>query len=300
MVSVIIPTYNRETTILKAVKSVLDQTYQDIEVIIVDDGSTDKTKEIIGDIRDKRVKYIRLADNAGACKARNIGIDMAKGDYIAFQDSDDIWRPNKLERQMDFMNKAEADMIFSAIKRFYIYGERETSIFPDKVPPNMPTCNEMFHHLLSENCVSMVTVLCRSECARDTKFDESLPRSQDWDWALRIFRKYHVRFLNEVLVDSYEQQDSLTSSVNKYIKALRIIYEKYKDIIEKDSTLYRQWSFKIADASFRVGLPVAKECFQAFLISGNMKILLKGLVSALGLQNTYLHFWRKKANIRYE
>lgn len=300
MISIVIPTYNRATTILEAVRSVLTQTYQDIEVIIVDDGSTDKTKDIVEDIEDKRVKYIRLADNAGACKARNIGIDAAKGDYIAFQDSDDIWQPNKLERQMAFMYKVGVDMVFSAIKRFYKYGEKKTSIFPDKVPTNMPSCNEMFHDLLSENYVSMVTVLCKSECARDTRFDETLPCRQDWDWALRIFKKYHVRFLNEILVDSYQQSDSITSSVKIQIVALRIIYEKYKETIEKDSKLRCQWACQIADTSFRVGNPAAKVCFQAFLISGNMKIFIEGLLCALGLQNAYLEYWHKKGNIRYE
>ena len=97
-ISVIIPTYNRGNMIERAVRSVLNQTYNNIEVIVVDDGSTDNTEEVIKDIKDTSVIYIKEA-NAGACVARNKGIDVSSGDYIAFLDSDDEWFPEKLEIQ---------------------------------------------------------------------------------------------------------------------------------------------------------------------------------------------------------
>ena len=89
MVSVIIPVYNREKTIKKAIESVLEQTYTDLEVIIVDDCSTDKTIEVVESIADKRIRLVKSPKNGGACKARNLGIDHANGELIAFQDSDD-------------------------------------------------------------------------------------------------------------------------------------------------------------------------------------------------------------------
>jgi len=88
-VSVIIPTYNRAHTIGRAIKSVLNQTYQDFEIIVVDDGSTDNTEEVVKSFRDKRIRYIQHKKNKGAAAARNTGIKSAKGKYIAFQDSDD-------------------------------------------------------------------------------------------------------------------------------------------------------------------------------------------------------------------
>ena len=99
-VSVILPTYNRAQLIAQAIQSVLDQTYQDFELIIVDDGSKDETEEVVNSFDDERIRYARHEENKGANAARNTGIAMARGEYIAFQDSDDKWLPEKLERQM--------------------------------------------------------------------------------------------------------------------------------------------------------------------------------------------------------
>ena len=99
MISVIIPVYNREKTVKKAIDSVLAQTWKDMEIIVIDDGSTDKSAEVIKSIKDARIKYI-YQKNAGACAARNHGLDLATGDIIAFHDSDDVWHKDKLEKQL--------------------------------------------------------------------------------------------------------------------------------------------------------------------------------------------------------
>ena len=99
MVSVIIPTYNRADTIKRSIESVLSQSYQDFEIIIIDDGSTDDTYRVVKEIRDTRICYIKGDKRMGANAARNIGVQRAKGEFIAFQDSDDIWRKDKLENQ---------------------------------------------------------------------------------------------------------------------------------------------------------------------------------------------------------
>ena len=111
-VSVIIPTYNRAKLLPRAIKSVLNQTFKDFEVIIVDDGSTDNTEEVINEFQkhNKRIKYIRHEKNKGAAAARNTGIKIAQGEYIAFQDSDDEWLPNKLEKQMEIFESAPAEI----------------------------------------------------------------------------------------------------------------------------------------------------------------------------------------------
>ena len=99
-ISVIIPTYNRAKELKRSVESVLAQTYDNFELIIVDDGSKDNTQEVIASIPDERIRYIKLEQNRGAAGARNEGVRASKCDLIAFQDSDDIWREEKLERQM--------------------------------------------------------------------------------------------------------------------------------------------------------------------------------------------------------
>ena len=100
MVSVIIPTYNRAARLPMSVESVLNQTYRDLEIIIVDDGSTDLTEDVVRAMSDSRIRYIKHPRNLGGCKARNTGVSNAKGEYIAFQDSDDVWHADKLEVEL--------------------------------------------------------------------------------------------------------------------------------------------------------------------------------------------------------
>mgnify|MGYP002516567543 CR=1 FL=1 len=102
-VSVILPVYNREDTILRALDSVLMQTYRNMEVIVIDDGSDDSTAEIVRNCQDSRVRLVRLPVNGGANAARNAGIRLAEGTYIAFQDSDDEWLADKLEKQIGYI-----------------------------------------------------------------------------------------------------------------------------------------------------------------------------------------------------
>ena len=112
-VSIILPTYNRAHIIEKAIQSVLNQTYQDFEIIIIDDGSKDDTKKIIRGFQEKdnRIKYIRFEENKGAAAARNAGIKMSKGEYITFQDSDDEWLPEKLEKQMKIIETSSENIV---------------------------------------------------------------------------------------------------------------------------------------------------------------------------------------------
>ena len=107
-ISVIIPTYNRADFIGRAIESVLDQTYQDFEIIVIDDGSKDNTENIVKSFDDTRITYIRLKDNKGAAVARNTGIGTARGKFIAFQDSDDEWLPQKLAKQMEVFEKVDS------------------------------------------------------------------------------------------------------------------------------------------------------------------------------------------------
>jgi len=102
-VSVIIPTYNREQLLKRAIQSVLNQTFRDFEIIVVDDGSTDNTKEIIDSFTSDKIKYIYESNSGGAARPKNTGIKNAQGKYIAVLDSDDEWLPQKLEKQIELL-----------------------------------------------------------------------------------------------------------------------------------------------------------------------------------------------------
>ena len=103
-VSVVIPTYNRANLIARSIRSVLEQTVEPLEVIVVDDGSKDDTKKVIEEMNEPKVKYI-YQENGGAASARNRGVQECKGDWIAFHDSDDVWHADKLEKQLKYLKE---------------------------------------------------------------------------------------------------------------------------------------------------------------------------------------------------
>ena len=131
MISVVIPTYNRAQTIRMAVDSVLNQTYRDIELIIVDDASTDGTQDVVTQIADDRIRYLRLEQRSGACNARNIGALSARGEFISFQDSDDKWHLDKLEKQYQFMIDRNLDFSFCGMTRIMLEDPNRKYYYPN-------------------------------------------------------------------------------------------------------------------------------------------------------------------------
>jgi glycosyltransferase involved in cell wall biosynthesis len=223
-VSVIIPTYNRANLLYKSIKSVLDQTVSPKEIIIVDDFSTDNTQEVVESFHSDRLKYIRNARLKGANGARNTGILMAKGNYIAFQDSDDLWLPTKLEKQLQYMvENPEVDMCFCSLNLI----NNSRGFVPNrKIEP------EEMHHLLGRgNFISTQTIFMKKEVAGNNLFDENLKRYQDWDFCLRVSKKYLVHHLDEVLVNVEIQTDSISSKVSE-IEALKQFFKKYPELKE--------------------------------------------------------------------
>lgn len=237
MVSVVIPTYNRAKVISRAIESCLNQTYTDLEVIVVDDGSSDNTKEVIAAISDVRLRYV-YQNNAGACAARNHGIELAQGEYIAFQDSDDEWRADKLEKQMAALTETEADFVFCGFIKTYLNEKSE------KIPGNIISRMYGQQELLYESIVSTQTIVGKSSAVRSVMFDESMPRMQDYDFIIRASSKYSIYCLAEYLVNVYEQGDSITASKRQYKKRLEVtekLLNKYPDYREK----YPEWNIKM-------------------------------------------------------
>ena len=232
MVSVIIPSYNRAGTIRNAVESVLNQTYADLELLVVDDGSTDNTEQVVNSIRDERVRYIRQPVNKGACVARNRGIQEIKGEYIAFQDSDDVWAADKLEKQMRTLQETGADMVYCGMTR-HLGGK--SRYFPSDQKPNQSLTLKA---LLTKNKISTQTILIKKEAAEKVLFDESFRRLQDWDFSTRVLLNgYAVAYLPEALVTATVQTDSITTSVNsmeayqQFIRKYQEHYDKYPDAL---------------------------------------------------------------------
>lgn len=292
LISVVIPTYNRATTLLAAAQSVLRQTYKDLELIIVDDGSTDNTASVVESLQDERVRYISLECNQGACAARNRGIKESRGEYIAFQDSDDIWHSNKLEVELDYLHRENADVVFCAIHRYEV-GSFTPKVIPVERGALFQDSKKLLNILLTKNVVSMVTVLCNRTCAEQIGFDETIPRRQDWDWAIRVAQRYKMCYLDQVLVESYIQEDSISQSTKKFVDALHIMRKKYSQEIESFPSIKKKWDILITEAEFNMGLPVGRKCIKTFFETGKWRLGIKGLLCFLGLQKFYLAYRSK-------
>ncbi|MBN48012.1 MAG: hypothetical protein CMN85_00620 [Spongiibacteraceae bacterium] len=244
-VSVIIPTFNRSATLLRAINSVLRQSHSHLELLIVDDGSTDETAEIVRSIDDERVRYIDLGRNCGVSVARNVGVEASRGKFIAFQDSDDEWLPDRLERQLDvFVKEPDTAFVFCSLARILKGGA--TRVIPSGV---MPASRDAFvARLLSSNFIWTQTWLVRSEVIKKLGFDDDIKRIQDWDLALKIASKYRVVHVNEVLVVAYFTEGSLLSLTRQRALDLKIMLETQRDLLERHPAILGEYYRSIAVA----------------------------------------------------
>jgi glycosyltransferase involved in cell wall biosynthesis len=239
LISVVIPTYNRSRTILHSVRSVLAQTYRNIEVIVVDDGSTDNSIDLLKTLDDERVRIIKTHHN-GACAARNIGISNSFGQYIAFQDSDDLWLSGKLATQYENLNKFEADVDFC---RMLSISSNKTSY----VPPFEISSNLDYHKKLIEgNFISTQMILANIKCFEFIKFDENLLRFQDWDLVLRLTEHYKFSYSDEVLVHQIIGTDSISSDLNKATVSLRYLNDKHSTDFKNNRSEYSKFLYNWA------------------------------------------------------
>ncbi len=196
-VSVIIPTYNRAACVKKAIDSVLSQTYQDFEVIVVDDGSTDSTRKMLEAYRD-RLRYL-FQPNQGVSSARNAGIRASKGKYIALLDSDDQWLPQKLEQQMEVMEHLP-DLPLCHTEEIWI--RRGVRVNPKK--KHKKHSGYIFPYCLPLCVISPSSVVMQKTFFHKSGgFDETLPACEDYDLWLRITKDYPVHLLDTPLLVKY-------------------------------------------------------------------------------------------------
>jgi glycosyltransferase involved in cell wall biosynthesis len=216
LISVIIPTYNRAHLIKRSAKSVLNQTYKNLELIIIDDGSTDNTKEVINSLNDKRIVYVKQ-ENQGVSMARNNGVATAKGKYIAFQDSDDVWHLDKLEKQLFALQKNNADIVFCKILQIGNLRKRKepTYIKYGFLPKNILPFN-----------IYPQSLLGKAEIFKNNFFDKTIQGIEDFDLAIRIHKKYSFYCIKDALIDYYMQGDSLSLNCEKRIADLKTIINK--------------------------------------------------------------------------
>lgn len=257
MVSAIITTHNRVDLLGRAIGSVLSQTYKDIELIVVSDGSTDGTDEFMRKYEgDNRINYISYHPGKGGNYARNTGVKAAKGEYVAFLDDDDEWLPTKIEEQVSVaQTDSRIGLVYTGINAIYInegVSYTHTSEFN----------GDASHRILLSNFIGTTsTVMVKTEIVREAGlFDENLKALQDYDLWVRICQLVHVGYVNKPLINYYNETHSnqVSDKTELYEYCKDYIHSKYNLLFdalskEEQDNLYVNDCFGLAKNCIRNG-----------------------------------------------
>ena len=222
LVSVIIPTYNRSKYLPRAINSVLNQTYKNLEIIIVDDGSSDNTKEILKPyIKDEGIEYFYI-ENSGVSNARNFGIQKANGEYISLLDSDDEYLSTRIEIQLSEMKKQEA--IISLSNRITSIGGKYKKINPVNNSRNLSK-EEI---ILVKVPPAASLIMFKKEVFKKVKFDKNLPASNDYDFLLTSFNFYDILYVDYYLTIIHKSLslDRISTNYEGKIMGYNVVLDK--------------------------------------------------------------------------
>ncbi|EJS75292.1 glycosyltransferase family 2 protein [Bacillus cereus] len=233
-ISIIVPTYNASKFIEETIHSVLNQSFQDWELIIIDDCSTDNTVQKLNEFKksDQRIRVKVLEENSGAAIARNMGIDMAKGRYIAFLDSDDLWLPKKLEKQLDFMKKNNIAFSFTGYEIITEAGESTGKFVhvPQKID---------YHGLLKNTIIGCLTVMIDTQQIGKIRMPNLRTRQDTATWLSILKRGFEAYGFDEVLSKYRKVENSISS---KKVKMAKMNWKLYREI-EGLGILKSAWCF---------------------------------------------------------
>ena len=253
MVSVVITTYKREPRmVLRALDSALAQTYRDLEIIIVDDSPSDfPAREDVHAVVEMRqhenpeinIRYIAHTENKGACIARNTGLEVAAGEFIAYLDDDDEWLPEKIEKQMQVVQKSNAGLVYCG-----------NLVINDMTGVRTPAKKEfyrgnVFKRLLNNNFIASTSYpLIRTKCLKEVGgFDPLMQAAQDYDVWLRLAERFEIDYVDEPLVLYHEHEgERITTNPKKKINGPELINQKYAKYLEADRKLWWKRNLSVA------------------------------------------------------
>ncbi|MBQ9438047.1 MAG: glycosyltransferase family 2 protein [Lachnospiraceae bacterium] len=234
MVSILLPTYNRANVIKTSIESVLAQTYQDFELIIIDDGSQDDTKTALRHYLENPKIIYTYRENGGCQAARNTGSRLAKGEWLAFADSDDLWEKDKLEKQMAYIVAHPDKALVSCA-----YDLTSPNGIVLRIPPNPeqggPSNPESFlPGMLLQNWVGSPTILVKRELYLALEgLNQDYPALDDWELSLRLLKKgFSLGFVNEILVHAFVSEEGMSGNAAAYYDARCRLLADYKDLYE--------------------------------------------------------------------
>jgi glycosyltransferase involved in cell wall biosynthesis len=289
LVSIVTASYNMGNYLPQTVESVLAQTYQDFEMIVVDDGSQDNTPEVMEKYLDNpKIRYIRLARNRGQTVAKNRGLAEAKGRFIGFVDSDNLWKPFKLEHQLPLFRKSDRTGV--------VYSDAEYIDGDGKV---LPYIKRNYHEgtivgkLLLSNFINFNSALVRRECIHEVGgFDENLAMGIDWDLWLRISTRYEFAFLPEQTYSYRIWANQMSHQKKKRFLNAEKIVEKFerqnagavrqKTLREAKALIYRDLALACAELGEKtnayryIGQAIFEMPSRLIVWKGLGKIMLKG------------------------
>jgi len=253
-VSVIIHTYNNEKFIAETVASVLNQTYKDYEIIVVDDGSVDGTRDVLMPYMQK-IRY-HYKENGGIASAKNAGIGLSQAEFVAFLDHDDLWVPDKLQLQMEHFNEnPQIGLVYAKYTSFRDGKELRTK-------PEKGYSGWIFKELLAKSFIQTSTVVVKRECLDAAgPYDETFSLGDEYDMFLRIARKFQCGFVDKGLT-RYRVHDTNASNNdflfdNENLGVYKKVYNNFTDIDGVEKKILRKriarYSMKVAEGLYRQG-----------------------------------------------
>jgi glycosyltransferase involved in cell wall biosynthesis len=286
-VSVVIPTYNQASLLPEAIASVCAQQWPNLEIIVVDDGSTDDTQKVLNQLSSERSLRWFRQNNAGAAAARNRGIHAATGEWIAFLDADDFWLPAKLAIQFEQLEKHGADFSFTNSRLRFENGHESELRCPIVERP-------LFHQLLTGNLFGTPTVVLRKSCFdRVGLFDEQLRTGEDWDMWLRLASTFTHVWVKEPLAvvrNISQSKFPVTTLASCTLQVLERLFSRehvtkyWPEVVAKRRLVYA-WHYSVLAKSYASDSQVLNSCLFSlraiaahpaalqFLVTGRKKIL---------------------------
>jgi glycosyltransferase involved in cell wall biosynthesis len=227
-VSVVLPTFNGRDRIAAAIESVLSQDHEQLEVLVIDDASTDDTHEVVRRIGDPRLRYMRLEANAGPYVARDLAITEARGKLIAFIDDDDVWLPGKLRRQVALLTaQPEVSLVHSAVRDVFPGGATRLRRLHRKA-------NDYRENLCQDRLATSTVVARRSAIQDAGGFDTSLRAFGDWDLWLRVLREHRAAGIDDPLATINLRPGSIQrGSVEAFERSRKAVLDKHGDELKR-------------------------------------------------------------------
>jgi glycosyltransferase involved in cell wall biosynthesis len=279
-VSVIIPTYNRAEFLRSAIESVLEQSFANLEIIVSDDKSTDHTRELVKSFKDDRIKYILNKGKKGPSATRNTAILASEGEYIAFLDDDDEWLPDKLERQVQVLDKSQPNICGVYSKSLII--DRSTDQIISTNPANDEMKGNLLYQLAIKNPIHTPTAVIRKKCLEKVGlFDETISYMEDRDLWIRLSMHWDFEYISEPLAKIYVHgRPHLSQSLEGQTAAMEEMLERYKHLFKKNK---KSWG--------ALYLCLGAEYCQLAQMKKGRENIIKGIIKYPFSKIAYFHFF---------